>query len=210
MLIISNTLPSQSSKEKETLKTKCINVTLSNRWTPVEHTWCSLINKKKKRVRTILLTQKHGKWMPRLAVSPGHCRGSSGAFCSSRFSGRSARCRWAVSPASSAGRPAYSSGSPRLLHLLCPSPTAGCRLSWSRCSSSHDRLQHLLCHSAARSSSRDQCRPHRRCGCGASHHHRGLETRVWYQRCAHIKRLYASFTVTCVKTLGALLSFSFL
>ncbi len=148
--------------------------------------------------------------MPRFAVSPGHCRGSSGASCSSRFSGRSARCRWAVSPASSAGRPAFSSGSPRLLHLLCPAPTAGCRLSWSRCSSSHDRLQHLLCHSAARSSSRDQCRPHRRCGCGASHHHRGLETRVWHQRCAHIKRQYASFTVPCVKTLGALLSFSFI
>lgn len=153
-----------------------------NRWTSVGNIH-DFINKKSE---IFWLTQRHGKWMPRLAVAPGHCRGSSGASCSARFSGRFARCRWAVSLAGSAGRPAFSSGSPSLLHLLCPASTANCRLSWSRCSSSHDRLQHLSCHRAARSSSRDQYRPHHHCGCGASHHQRRLETRVWHQ---HIKSL---------------------
>lgn len=125
------------------------------------------------------LTQTHGRWTPRLSVSPARCTGNSGAAGSGRFSGRSARCIWAASPAGWAGLPASLSGSRTRQHLLLWRLTAN-RLP--RCSSSFVRTPHLSSRSLrygapAMSSSRARCRLRLRCGSGAWHHQSGHQVR---------------------------------
>lgn len=111
------------------------------------------------------LTQTHGKWTPRLSVSPARCTGSSGAAGSARFFGRSERCIWAASPAGWAGPPASPSHSRTRQHLWWWRLTAS---RPPRCSSSSVPTPHLSsrnprCGAPAMSSSRAQCRLRRRC-----------------------------------------------
>lgn len=122
------------------------------------------------------LTRTRGRWTPRLSVSPAHCTGSFGAAGSARFSGRSARCRWAVCPAGWAGLPASPGDSRSRQHLLRQRLTATRLL---RCSTSSARTPHPLSRSCLRSgdsatfSSRARCRLRLRCGSGAWHHQSG-------------------------------------
>lgn len=67
---------------------------------------------------TCKLTRTRGRWMPRLSVSPARCTGSFGGAGNARFSGRSARCRWAVCRAGWAGLPASPGDSRSRQHLL--------------------------------------------------------------------------------------------
>lgn len=119
------------------------------------------------------LTRRRGRWTPRLSVSPARCTGSFGAAGSARFSGRSARCRWAVCPAGWAGLPASPGDSRNRQHLLRQRLTATRLL---RCSTSSARTPHPLSRSCLRSgdpatfSSRARCRLRLRCGSGAWHH----------------------------------------
>lgn len=67
---------------------------------------------------TCKLTRTRGRWMPRLSVSPARCTGSFGGAGNARFSGRSARCRWAACRAGWAGLPASPGDSRSRQHLL--------------------------------------------------------------------------------------------
>lgn len=126
--------------------------------------------------RTRKLTRMRGRWTPRLSVSPARCTGSFGGAGNARFSGHSARCRWAVSRAGWAGLPASPGGSRCRQHLLTAT-----RLP--RCSTSSGRIPHPLSRSRLRSgdpagfSSRARCRLRLRCGSGAWHHQSGHQVR---------------------------------